>query len=181
MSCRHNAWEIGADETFSWRIRLEICRKLRNITDAHQKIISWVADMADAGHSELTHAEIARQLGRGKRTVGEALRRARLLGLLECQAQYRPRPGSVLRWRSANIYRRTMPQSPAVPRPAIRRRHNGGTPGHARKEDLEKRLLNKERGGGAGQIDLLAARRKAMETKFAAPMRPLVKSSCYAR
>jgi hypothetical protein len=134
----------------------------------HKAIIQHVADMADAGHGEQGHAEISAALGYGIRTVGDALRRARLLGLLEWHAHYEPRPGSVLRWRTANIYRRTMPPPFAVPRPDVRR-HDTGTLRRARQEESKRGKIAHERVRDRYSVPELAlpAVRAAMERRFA--------------
>lgn len=162
--------DIGSSEIFSWRVRLEIERSLRNITDAHKAIIQYVADLAGDDLCQVSHTEIARALTRGARTIRDALRRARVLGLIDWQAHYEPRPGSVLRWRKANIFRRTMPHSPARARPEVRR-HDGGTLRRARKNQLtraqEAEQAPPERPRAAfGEIDLLTARRRQMEARW---------------
>jgi hypothetical protein len=166
-------YDIGTDDIFAWRWRLELERRLRNITDAHREIIQHVADRAEAGDRQLTHAQIAAELNRGQKTVQDALRRARALGLLDWEAQYVPRPGSHLRWRTGNMYVRTTPQSFALPRPDVRR-HDGGTPRRARKEgSIEAQQQGnpgeqRRRPAELRQPDLLAARREAMEASWRA-------------
>jgi hypothetical protein len=164
-ACR---FAIGTDETFAWRVRLGIERCLRNLTDGHVAIIQYVADMAEAGHGQLAHALIAATLSRGVRTVRDALQRGRALGLLDWQAHYEPRPGSVLRWRTANSYRRTMPGSPAVPRPDVRR-HDGGTLRRARQEASNQAAFeqgSRPQRPAWAMPDLLAARRRAVEAEL---------------
>ena len=149
------AIDLGSDELFAWRIRLDLERCLHNIPDGQKAIIEYVAELADAGHPQVSHAAIAAALRRGQRTVREALRRARQLDMIDWRPCYEARPGSVLRWRKANIYRRTMPQAAARPRPDVRRhpRHDGGTLRRAKEEAMNQ----------ASGVDLLAARKACFD------------------
>jgi hypothetical protein len=138
--------EFRQSETLAWTIRLQIERHLRNITDAHVAIISHVAELADGGLTQVSHAAVAKALHRGARTVRDALRRARALGLLDWSPCYERRPGSLLSRRTANVYRRTMPSTLAMARPDVRRHpsRDGGTLRRAskevRKQGLERDL-----------------------------------------
>jgi hypothetical protein len=153
---------LGLDELFAWRVRLTIERAFRNISDAHQAIIQHVGEAADAGLCQQSHKQIATVLRRGERAVRDALKRGRALGLIDWQAQYVPRPGSVLRWRTANTYLRTMPHSSARARPDVRR-HDGGTP---RRTSREVMILAREpRRSAYERVEItlaaIAARREA--------------------
>ena len=155
-------YSLETDTLFTWRLRLQIERALHNITENHRVIISLVADMADAGHCQVTHAELAAATHCHRRTVGEALRRAGALGLLHWRRSYRTAADGVLRRREANIYERTMPNGPSIPRPDVRLRY-GGKNAPARKQvSFRKEEAPEWRGGPAlPSLAAIARRREA--------------------
>jgi hypothetical protein len=155
----HAQLDLGTDDLFAWRLRLAMERHLCNITAAHREIISHVADLAEAGIDQVTHAEIAAATRYHVRTVGDALRRARALGLLSWRPQYRTAADGVLRRREANVYARTMPPCPATRRPDVRRR-NAGTPARARKE-ARKEAFEWRAGWFLPDLAAIARRREA--------------------
>jgi hypothetical protein len=155
----------GPDSLYAWRVRLAMERELCNITEAHRTIISFVADMAEAGHDQVTHAEIAGATKFHVRTVGDALRRAGALGLLHWRPSYRTAADGLLRRREANVYAWRMPPGPAVRRPDVRR-CNDSTRRRAKKEvSLRKEEAIERRGGPV--LPSLAAIARLREAEFA--------------
>lgn len=107
------------DQACLWRQRLLEERKLRNITDLHARILLFTMGAIEAGDDQLSHAAIAEALGVGVRTVGDTYRRAKGVGLLAWEAQYREVGG--MRRRTVNRYWLTMPAEVPKPRPDLRR------------------------------------------------------------
>ena len=107
-------------EAFIWRQRLLAERTLRNITDLHvRSILLYTQGAIEGGDDQLSHAAIAEALGVGVRTVGDTYRRAKGVGLLEWDAQFRDAGG--VRKRTVNRYRLTMPVAEPEARPDLRR------------------------------------------------------------
>lgn len=109
------------EQAFLWRQRLTEERDLRNLTDLHHRILLDAHWRIDQGETEWSHSEVAAALKVGVRTVGDAYRRARLLGLLTWEAQFKDVHG--VRRRTVNLYRLAVPQGDAEARPDVRR-HN---------------------------------------------------------
>jgi hypothetical protein len=107
------------EQAFLWRQRLREERAIRNITDTHVRILEFTQGAIEAGADEMSHAEVAEALGYGVRTIGDAYRRAKGIGLLEWAAQFRDAGG--VRRRTTNRYRLTMPMATPEPRPDLRR------------------------------------------------------------
>jgi hypothetical protein len=106
-------------QAFLWRQRLLAERAMRNITDLHVRILLFTQGAIEAGDDQLSHAAIAESLGVGVRTVGDTYRRAKGVGLLAWEAQYREVGG--VRRRTVNRYRLAIPATPPEPRPDLRR------------------------------------------------------------
>ena len=106
-------------EAFIWRQRLLAERALRNITDLHVRILLFTQGSLEAGNDMPSHAAVAEALGVGIRTVGDAYRRAKGVGLLAWEAQYVVVGGR--RRRTVNRYWLTMPARVPEPRPDLRR------------------------------------------------------------
>jgi hypothetical protein len=156
---------LETDTVFTWRLRLQIELALHNLTRNHLAIITLVADMAEAGHCQVTHAELAAATHCHRRTVGEALRRAAALGLLHWRRSYRTAADGLLRRREANIYERTMPNGPAIARPDVRPRY-GGKIAPAKKGVSFRKVEALERRGGP-VLPSLAAIARLREAEFA--------------
>jgi hypothetical protein len=107
-------------EAFQWRHRLLAERDLKNLTDLHVRILLDAHWRLDQGETEWSHAAVADAQKVAVRTVGDAYRRARLLGLLDWEAQFRDVQG--VRRRAVNRYRLVMPEREAVERHAEVRR-----------------------------------------------------------
>lgn len=106
-------------QAFVWRQRLRDERSIRNITDTHIRILEYTAGLIEAGDAEPRQADVAAALGYGVRTVGDAYRRAKGLGLLDWEAQFRTVDGQ--RRRTVNRYWLRMPDVTPAPRPDLRR------------------------------------------------------------
>lgn len=109
------------EQSFSWRQRLTEERDLKNLTDLHHRILLFTMGAIEAGDCQMSHGEVATALKVGVRTVGDAYRRAKLLGLLTWEAQFKDIHG--VRRRTVNLYRLAAPQGDAEARPDVRR-HN---------------------------------------------------------
>lgn len=107
------------EQAFLWRQRLRQERIIRNITDTHIRILEFTQGAIEDGCDQLSHAAVAEALSVGVRTVGDAYRRAKGIGLLEWDEQYRLVHG--VRRRTVNRYRLTMPSATPGPRPDLRR------------------------------------------------------------
>lgn len=92
---------------------------MRNITDTHVRILEFTQGAIEAGSDEMSHAVVAEALEVAVRTVGDAYRRAKGIGLLEWQAQFRDAGG--VRRRTTNRYWLTLPLGTPEPRPDLRR------------------------------------------------------------
>jgi hypothetical protein len=112
--------DLSDQQAFIWRQRLRQERAMRNITDTHVRIAEFTMGAIQDGADEMTHAEVAEATGYGVRTVGDAYRRLRGIGLLDWQAQYREAHG--VRRRIRNRYWLRMPEKTPEPRPDLRRR-----------------------------------------------------------
>ena len=108
-------------EAFVWRQRLRQERAIRNITDTHVRIAEFTMGAIQAGADQMTHAEVAEALGYGARTVRDAYRRFRLLGLLDWAPQSRG-AGDHPNWRTANRYWLRMPDKTPEPVAECRRK-----------------------------------------------------------
>lgn len=106
-------------QAFLWRQRLTEERDLKNITDLHTRVLLFVHGAILDGEDQMSHAAVAEALKVGVRTVGDAYRRARALGLLTWEAQYRAVQG--VRRRTVNRYWLVMPEVVAEARPDVRR------------------------------------------------------------
>jgi hypothetical protein len=106
-------------EAFLWRQRLLKERSLRNITDMHARILLYTLGAIEDGDDRLSHAAVAEALDVAVRTVGDAYRRAKGIGLLEWDAQFRDAGG--VRRRTTNRYRLAMPLAEPEARPDLRR------------------------------------------------------------
>lgn len=102
------------EQGFWWRQRLTEERDLKNLTDLHVRILLFTQGAIEAGDSQMSHGEVATALKVGVRTVGDAYRRARLLGLLTWEAQFKDIHG--VRRRTVNLYRLKLPEQPAEER-----------------------------------------------------------------
>jgi len=107
------------EQAFLWRQRLRQERAIHNITDTHIRILDFTQGAIEAGDDQMSHTAVAEALGVAVRTVGDAYRRAKGIGLLEWQAQYRDAGG--VRRRTVNLYRLAMPLNTPAPRPDLRR------------------------------------------------------------
>lgn len=107
------------EQAFLWRQRLLEERDLKNLTDLHVRILLFSQGAIEAGNDQMSHGEVAAALKVGVRTVGDAYRRARLLGLLVWDAQFKGVHG--VRRRIANLYRLAAPTGDAEARPDVRR------------------------------------------------------------
>lgn len=107
------------EQAFLWRQRLRQERIIRNITDTHIRILEFTQGAIEDGCDDMSHAAVAEALSVGVRTVGDAYRRAKGIGLLEWDEQYRLVLG--VRRRTVNRYRLTMPPTTPAPRPDLRR------------------------------------------------------------
>jgi len=107
-------------QAFLWRQRLRQERARRNITDLHVRILDFTQGAIEAGADEMSHATVAEALGVSVRVVGDTYRRAKGIGLLEWDAQFRNAGG--VRRRTVNRYRLTMPDRPAEQSPDMRRK-----------------------------------------------------------
>jgi hypothetical protein len=92
---------------------------MRNITDTHVRILEFTQGAIEAGSDEMSHAAVAEVLEVAVRTVGDAYRRAKGIGLLDWRAQYRAVGG--VRRRTVNRYRLALPIAAPEPRPDLRR------------------------------------------------------------
>ena len=106
-------------QAFQWRQRLLKERSLRNITDMHVRILLFTQGAIEAGDDQMSHAAVAEALDVAVRTVGDAYRRAKGVGLLEWDPQFRVAGG--VRRRIVNCYRLVMPLAEAEARPDLRR------------------------------------------------------------
>lgn len=106
-------------QAFQWRQRLTEERDLKNITDLHTRILLFTQGAIEAGEDEMSYAAVAEALKVGVRTVGDAYRRAKALGLLAWEAQFRLVQG--VRRRTVNRYWLVMPEGEAELRPDVRR------------------------------------------------------------
>lgn len=107
------------EQAFWWRQRLTQERDLKNLTDLHTRILLFTQGSIEAGDDQLSHAAVAAALKVGVRTVGDAYRRAKALGLLTWEAQFRAVHG--VRRRTVNLYRLAVPEAEAEERPDVRR------------------------------------------------------------
>lgn len=110
---------VTDQEAFQWRQRLVAERDLKNITDLHTRILLFTQGAIEAGEDQMSHSAVAEALKVGVRTVGDAYRRAKALGLLAWEAQFRDVRG--VRRRTTNLYRLVMPEAEAEVRPDVRR------------------------------------------------------------
>jgi hypothetical protein len=108
------------EQAFLWRQRLLEERAMRNITDTHVRIAQFTMGAIQAGDDQMSHAAVAAALGYGARTVRDAYRRFRLLGLLDWQAQSRG-SGDHPNWRTTNRYWLRMPGKTPEPVEGCRR------------------------------------------------------------
>lgn len=106
-------------QAFLWRQRLGAERDLKNITDLHTRILLFIHGAILDGEDQMSHAAVAEALKVGVRTVGDAYRRAKALGLLAWEAQLRLVQG--VRRRTVNRYWLVMPDVVAEVRPDVRR------------------------------------------------------------
>lgn len=110
---------FGDDAAFQWRRRIAEERDLRNITRTHEAILLFTQGAILDGEDQMSHAVVAEALKVGVRTVGDAYRRAKALGLLAWEAQFRAVQG--VRRRTVNRYWLVMPEAEAEARPDVRR------------------------------------------------------------
>jgi hypothetical protein len=106
-------------QAFLWRRRLREERAIRNLTDTHVRILEFTLGAVEDGADKLSHAAVAESLQVAVRTVGDAYRRAKAIGLLTWEPQYRLVGGQ--RRRTTNLYRAVMPIHTPAPRPDLRR------------------------------------------------------------
>jgi DNA-binding transcriptional MocR family regulator len=111
---------MQSEQAFLWLQRLQQERAMRNITDTHVRIAQFTMGAIEAGDDQMSHAAVATALGYGARTVRDAYRRLRGLGLLDWQAQARG-SGDHPNWRTTNRYWLRMPDATPEPRPDLRR------------------------------------------------------------
>lgn len=114
------------EQGFWWRQRLTEERDLKNLTDLHVRILLFTQGAIEAGDSQMSHGEVAAALKVGVGTVGDAYRRARLLGLLTWEAQFKDVHG--VRRRTVNLYRLAAPKGDAEVRPDVRRQNKRPIP-----------------------------------------------------
>ena len=110
---------VTDQQAFLWRRRLTEERDLKNITDLHTRILLFVHGAILDGEDQMSHTAVAEALKVGVRTVGDAYRRAKALGLLAWEAQFRAVQG--VRRRTVNRYWLVMPGGEAEVRPDVRR------------------------------------------------------------
>ena len=108
------------EQAFQWRQRLLAERDLKNLTDLHVRILLFTQGVIEAGEDQMSHAAVAEALKVAVRTVGDTYRRARVLGLLSWEAQFRDVQG--VRRRTVNRYRLVLPVVEAIERHAEVRR-----------------------------------------------------------
>jgi hypothetical protein len=106
-------------QAFLWRRRLREERAIRNLTDTHVRILEFTLGAVEDGADKLSHAAVAESLLVGISTVRDAYRRAKAIGLLEWEPQYRLVGGQ--RRRTTNLYRAVMPAQTSAPMPGLRR------------------------------------------------------------
>ena len=112
---------MQSEQAFLWLQRLQQERAMRNITDTHVRIAQFTMGAIEAGDDQMSHAAVASALGYGARTVRDAYRRFRLLGLLDWQAQSRG-VGEHPTWRTTNRYWLRMPDKTPEPVAECRRK-----------------------------------------------------------
>jgi hypothetical protein len=123
---------LGSDDAFLWRQRLLQERLMRNITEKQERVLLYVRELVDGGHSEPAHGELAEALSISISVIKDALSRARALGLLEWDRQYATLADGRCR-QIANRYRLSMPQQSPQPRPDVRR-HRPSKPASLKSE-----------------------------------------------
>ncbi|HSZ88065.1 MAG TPA: hypothetical protein VK822_01690 [Acetobacteraceae bacterium] len=113
------ALSLSPTFTFHWllRLRQEACSK--NLTELHHRIATRVQKLLEAGDDQFSHEDVATGIACA-RTVGDALRRLRGLGMLDWEPQYNIVAGR--RRRTVNRYWLCMPSTSPCPRPDLRRR-----------------------------------------------------------
>lgn len=112
---------MADDKTTYWQQRLSLERDIKNLTDLHVRILLHAQGVIASGQDDMSHAAIAKALNIGVRTVGDAYRRAKTLGLLDWDAQFRPVNG--VRRRTVNCYRLIVPHQTTEVKDADVRRH----------------------------------------------------------
>jgi hypothetical protein len=164
---------ITTDAIHAWQCRLREETDNRNLTELHHRIATWLLGcLVVEGRDQLTHAEIATALKCSMRTVGDALRRLRGIGLLDWGHQFIRRHGR--RWQLGNLYWLRHPSDAAAPRPDLRRQRRGSAP---EPENLSGLCRPSSGSKNQGRIahegvswqpgSLLIARQKAIERQLA--------------
>lgn len=95
-----------------WHARLLHERDTKNLTDMHVRILLFTKEAIEAGNDQLSHAAIAKALKVGVGTVGKTFKRARRLGLLDWETQFRNWHG--VRRMTMNQYRVVPPKPEAT-------------------------------------------------------------------
>jgi hypothetical protein len=114
------ALSLSPTFTFHWllRLRQEACSK--NLPELHHLIGTRVQKLLEAGDDQFSYQDVATGIA-CVRTVGDALRRLRGLGMLDWEPQYDIDVAGRRR-RTMNRYWLCMPSNSPCPRPDLRRR-----------------------------------------------------------
>lgn len=147
---------LGSTMAFHWRQRLLQETYSRNLTHLHAAIATHVMGLLEAGYDQFSHQEVAEAVRAGVRTVGDALRRLRGLGMLDWTQQFEVR--GERRRQIVNRYWLRMPSSSPVPRPDLRRHRPCGVCRPSSKA-MNKGVL----GAGFAWEDAVAALKKVRQ------------------